>query len=77
MRQSLLVARQDLHSLDERAREEQKFQEEMTRLKEHKEHQKATDTMQLKTILVELDEEKSKTRQLESEKCSVWYHQTT
>ena len=67
MRQSLLVARQDLHSLDERAREEQKFQEEMTRLKEHKEHQKATDTMQLKTILVELDEEKSKTRQLESE----------
>ena len=67
MRQSLLVARQDLHSLDERAMEEQKLTEEMTRLREQKEHQKATDTMQLKTILVELDEEKSKTRKLESE----------
>ena len=34
MRQSLLVARQDLHSLDERAMEEQKLTEEMTRLRE-------------------------------------------
>ena len=66
MRQSLLIARQDLHSLDEQAREEQKLTEDMARLREQKEHQKATDTMQLKTILVELDEEKSKTRKLES-----------
>ena len=66
MRQSLLIARQDLHSL-EQAGEEQKLTEEIARLREHKEHQKATDTMQLKTILMELDEERSRTRKLESE----------
>jgi chromosome segregation ATPase len=65
MRESLLSARQSLHSLDQKASDEERTNREMARIREQNVRDRATESTRLNVILVELDEEKSRSREVE------------